>query len=182
MAGLRKGISYRFIERPYTRKSKFKHKSYVKAVPNSKVVRFDMGDVKKQYPYRVDLIAKDALQLRHNAIESARQIINRHLNIKLGNNYYFKVRMYPHHVLRENKMLTGAGADRMQTGMQLSFGRPVGIAAQVRRGKAIFSVKVDKKDIESAKYSLRKARSRLPGHYGVAIVALVPEVVEAEEE
>ncbi len=181
MAGLRKGVSYRRLERPYTRKSKFKHKSYVKAVPNSKVVRFDMGDIKKQYAVRVDLIAKDALQIRHNAIESARQIINRHLNLKLGNNYYFKVRMYPHHVLRENKMLTGAGADRMQTGMQLAFGRPVGIAAQIKRGKAIFSVKVDKQDIDSAKFSLRKARSRLPGHYGLAVTILVPEVVTQEE-
>lgn len=181
MAGLRKGISYRFLERPYTRKSKFKHRAYVKAVPNSKVVRFDMGDVQKKYPYRVDLIAKDSLQLRHNAIESARQIVNRHLNLKLGNNYYLKIRMYPHHVLRENKMLTGAGADRMQTGMQLAFGRPVGIAAQIKRGKAIFSVKVEKENIDSAKYSLKKAMSRLPGHYGLAVVALVPEVVVKEE-
>ena len=172
MAGLRKGISYRFLERPYTRKSKFKHKSYVKAVPNSKVVRYDMGNVQKQYAYRVDLIAKDALQIRHNAIESARQVINRHLNLKLGNNYYLKVRMYPHHVLRENKMLTGAGADRMQTGMQLAFGRPVGIAAQIKRGKEIFSVKVDKEHIDAAKYALKKAMPRLPGHYGFAIVPL----------
>src|SRR3989338_4147101 len=182
MAGLLKGVSYRRIERPYTRKSKFKHRSYVKAVPNSKVVRFDMGDIKKTYNFRVDLIAKDALQIRHNAIESARQIINRHLNIKLGNNYFFKVRMYPHHVLRENKMLTGAGADRMQTGMQLAFGRPVGIAAQIKRGKAIFSVKVDQDAIGSAKYALRKATPRLPGHYGVAVVQLIPEVIAAKEE
>lgn len=182
MAGLRKGVSYRRLERPYTRKSKFKHKSYVKAVPNSKVVRFDMGDVKKQYAVRVDLVAKDALQLRHNAIESARQIINRHLNIKLGNNYYLKVRMYPHHVLRENKMLTGAGADRMQTGMQLAFGRPVGIAAQIKKKKAIFSVKVDQDSIEAAKYALRKAMSRLPGHYGVAVVQLIPQVIVEKEE
>ncbi|MBI1972886.1 50S ribosomal protein L16 [Candidatus Woesearchaeota archaeon] len=172
MAGLRKGISYRFLERPYTRKSKFKYKNYVKAVPNSKVVRYDMGDVQKQYAVRVDLIAKDALQIRHNAIESARQIVNRHLILKLKNNYYLKIRMYPHHVLRENKMLTGAGADRMQTGMQLAFGRPVGIAAQIRRGKPIISVKVDKADIDAAKYALRKATPRLPGHYGIAIVPL----------
>jgi len=182
MAGLRKGVSYRRIERPYTRKSKFKHRSYVKAVPNSKVVRFDMGDIKKTYNFRVDLIAKDALQIRHNAIESARQIINRHLNIKLGNNYFFKVRMYPHHVLRENKMLTGAGADRMQTGMQLAFGRPVGIAAQVLPGKQIFSVKVmTRADVESAKYALRKARSRLPGHYGLGVELLQPEIIVKEE-
>lgn len=175
MAGLRKGVSYRFMERAYTRKSKFKHKSYVKAVPNSKVVRFDMGDIKKPYVFRVDLVAKDALQIRHNAIESARQVINRHLEIKLGNNYFFKVRMHPHHVLRENKMLTGAGADRMQTGMQLSFGRPVGIAAQITRNKPIFSVKVlDKNAIDGAKYALKKAVHRLPGHYGFAVTSITP--------
>ena len=43
MAKLRKGVSYRHFERPYTRKSKFRNKSFIKSVPVCKVVRFDMG-------------------------------------------------------------------------------------------------------------------------------------------
>ena len=92
-----------------------------------------MGDPKKTFSHQVSLISKIPVQVRHNALESGRLIVGRQLGIRLGNNYYFKVRVYPHHVLRENKMITGAGADRMQTGMQRSFGRAVGIAAQLKK-------------------------------------------------
>jgi len=35
--------------------------------------------------------------------------------------YFFRIIPFTHHIQRENKMLTGAGADRTQTGMQLSL-------------------------------------------------------------
>ena len=167
MAGLRKGRSYRRIKRAYTRKSKYRKKGYIKAIPTSRIIRYDMGDLKKKFDYRVDFIAKESIQLRHNSLESCRQIINRHLGRGLGSNYHFKIRAYPHHVLRENKMLTGAGADRMQTGMQKAFGRAIGIAAQVKKGKILFSVGVDKGSVEIAKKSLKKATPRLPGKYSI---------------
>lgn len=171
MAGLRKGHCYTTIERPYTRKSKFQKKGFIKAMPTSKIVRFDMGDPKKQFNATVKLVSKQDIQIRHNAIESARQIINRNLNEKLGTaNYHFQVHMFPHHVLRENKMLGGAHADRLQTGMAHSFGKPVGLAAQVKNGKAMFSVKVDNENIEAARESLLKATPRLPGKCGIEIV------------
>ena len=121
MTGLRPGHCNSTVERAYTRKSKFKAKGYIKAVPNSKLVRHDMGDSKKDFKYQVHLLVREAIQIRHNALESSRQVVNRHLHKALGNNYFFKVRIHPHHVIRENKMLTGAGADRMSQGMQLSF-------------------------------------------------------------
>ena len=170
MVGLRKEHSYTNPERPYTRKSKYKGKGYIKAVPNSKIVRFDMGDLSRKFTYRVDLISKQEIQLRHNCLESSRQTVNRQLNLHLGNNYYFKVRVYPHHVLRENKMITGAGADRMQTGMQLAFGRAVGIAAQVKKNQSIMSVRVDEADVNVAKAALHKACPRLPGQYMITII------------
>ncbi len=172
MAGLRKGHCYTGIQRAYTRRSKFKSKEYIKAIPNSKLVRYDMGDVTKLYPYRVDLVSKQAIQLRHNSLESSRQVVNRQLNKYLGNNYYLKIRVYPHHVLRENKMITGAGADRMQTGMQLAFGRAVGIAARIKEGQSIMSAKVNEEHIHVAKRALLKARPRLPGQYGIIITKI----------
>nr|MBI4156236.1 ribosomal protein L16 [Candidatus Woesearchaeota archaeon] len=60
------------------------------------------------------------------------------------------------------KMLTGAGADRMQSGMQKAFGRPIGLAAQVKEQQPIFTVYVDNKDLEFARETLKKAFSRLP--------------------
>lgn len=169
MAGLRKGHSYsKAIKRPYTRKSKYKIKGYIKGVPISKIVKYDMGDLKKIFPRQVHLVAKEDVQLRHNCIESARVIINRHMHEFLGQNYRLKLRLYPHHVLRENKMLTGAGADRMQSGMQHAFGSPMGLAIQVRRGQKIFTAYVEDSGIEKAKKALMTGRPRLPKQYLIA--------------
>src|SRR3989344_6316461 len=135
MSTLRKGCCNRRIERPYTRKSKFKSKGYIKAFPAHKISRFEMGDKKKQFAYKVKLVSKDTLQLRQNAIESARMIINRNLQNTLNGNYFLQINVYPHHAIRENKMLGGAHADRIQSGMAHSFGKVSNTAAQVKKGK-----------------------------------------------
>ena len=169
MAGLRKGKCYTTVKRAYTRKSKLQRKSYVKAAPSVRIIRFDMGDPKKQYDYEVILKSKQAIQLRHNSLESARMVVNRALHTSLGLDYYFKIRVFPHHVLRENKMIVGAGADRMQKGMQMAFGRPVGLAAQVKRNQPVFSVQIHKNNLEIAKRALKKAPPRLAGKFIIEV-------------
>ena len=42
MAKLRKFSAYRRIERPYTRKSKYRKKSFIRATPTNKIIRFDI--------------------------------------------------------------------------------------------------------------------------------------------
>jgi large subunit ribosomal protein L10e len=162
MASLRPGRCYKRIQRAYTRKSKYKNKAFIKSTPAVKIIKFDMGDLKKKFKKEVNLISKEALQLRQNAVESSRLVINRILVKNLNKNYHLKIRIYPHHVLRENKMLTGAGADRMQSGMQRAFGKPVAIASRIKKGQPLFSVYVDEKDVNIAKEALKKAIPRLP--------------------
>ncbi|MBN2567364.1 50S ribosomal protein L16 [Candidatus Woesearchaeota archaeon] len=163
MARLRKFNAYRRLERPYTRKSKKKGKNYVRAFPNNKVVMFDMGDPKRDYDYQVDLISKDPLQIRHNSIESARQTANKALEKALGKNqYHFKIRIFPHHVLRENPLAAGAGADRMSTGMKKSFGKPIGLAARIRTGQKLFTVKVMKGQVKAAQDAMKRAGHKVP--------------------
>ena len=170
MAGLRKGIAYRKLTRPYTRKSKFKKKNFIKVIPSMKIAKFDMGTIIKNFQYEVNLISKDSLNIRQNAIESARMIVNNRLYENLGPmNYHLKIRIYPHHILRENKMLTGAHADRMQTGMSHSFGTPVGSAARVRKGQVIFSTYVDKSNVEKAKKALMLATPRIPAKCSIMV-------------
>ncbi len=166
---LRKGSSYRRVKRAYTRKSKFKKKGYIKAVPTVKIIKFDMGDLKKEFGAIVTLFVKKDIQIRHNALESARILINRMLTESLGMNFHLRLIPYPHHVLRENRMITGAGADRLQSGMQLAFGSPVGLAAQLRKGEPVFKVFVDSKDVRHAKNALKKGATRLPSTFGVDI-------------
>lgn len=171
MSTLRVGRCYRNIIRAYTRKSKVTAKGYIKAIPTNKITRFDMGDPKRKFNTRIDFISKQDIQLRHNAIESARMIVNRHLTEYLGTvkDYFFKIRAHPHQILRENKMLTGAGADRMQTGMSHAFGRPTGLAAQVQRGNVVFSVFVDEKNKEKGVKALNFAKARIPGSYTISV-------------
>jgi len=163
MARIKKFVAYRRLERPYTRISKFKKKSYIKADPNPRIVMFGMGDPKKKFQYRLDLISKDSMQVRDNALESARQTSNRLLEKNLGpGSYYFKIRIYPHHILRENPLAAGAGADRFSTGMSHSFGKPIGIAARIRKGQKLMTIDVDKTHIPLAKKALKRAYQKLP--------------------
>ena len=163
MARLRKFAAYRRLERAYTRISKFRTKSYVRTRPNCRIVRFDMGDLSKKFDYTVQLKPKVGMQVRDNAIEAARQTSNRLLQKKIGKTgWVFKIMMYPHHILRENPLASGAGADRMSTGMKMSFGKPIGIAAQVRKNQVIFRIGVNKPHIAVAKDALRRASSKLP--------------------
>jgi len=163
MARIRKFVSYRRIERPYTRTSKYKGKSYIKISPNIKVIGFDLGSPKKSFQYTLKLVSKDNLQIRDNALESAKQTSNKILETSLGlSGYHLKVKPYPYHVLRENPLASGAGADRFSTGMQKSFGKPLGNAAQIRTGDSIFHISVDKANLELAKTALTRASKKLP--------------------
>jgi large subunit ribosomal protein L10e len=165
---LRKGSAYsKRYARPFTRKSKKTSKSYIKTVPNSKIVKFKMGDVKGfetgKYPIVIKIVSKEGIQIRDNSIEAVRQYFNRFLQSNVGKEFYFEVKIYPHHILRENKMLTGAGADRMQTGMSLAFGKSVGRAALVKPSQTLFIIGVKTPKAESEARKLISAiKARLP--------------------
>ncbi|NQV09490.1 50S ribosomal protein L16 [Candidatus Woesearchaeota archaeon] len=163
MAKLKKFSAYRNLERPYTRISKFRKKSFIRSTPPSKIARFESGDVNKKFEYKVNLMSKEALQIRHNAIEAGRQTCNRLLEKMLGKNgYFFKIRIYPHHILRENPLAAGAGADRMSTGMKKSFGKAIGSAAQVKIGQVLATVSLDKQGIKVGKEALKKMGHKMP--------------------
>lgn len=168
MAKLRPGKCYRKLHRPYTRQSKKNpRKSYVKGVPGSRISQFEMGQ-KKGYDYVLFLVADQSLQIRHNALEAARVAIVKTLE-KATKEFFAKLRVYPHHVLRENRLATGAGADRFQQGMRQSFGTPIGTAAQVRKGQKIFEVRVNEEFLNVAKEALNKARQKLPLKYRIVV-------------
>ena len=168
MVRLRKGVAYRKVERPYTRKSKYQNKSFVRAIPTNKIVRFVMGDPKKSFEKTLKLISQEQIQLRHNTIESARLSVNRYLEKHLGKAaFFYRILVYPHHILRENPLASGAGADRMSTGMKKSFGKSIGLAAQVKQGQAVFCVKVDKPHYNVAKKALERAITKLPSKFRV---------------
>ena len=168
MASLRKARAYSKKKVvPYTRISKKKSKSFIKTVPQQKIVKFTMGNeslfIKGRFPHHLTVLASEKAQIRHNAFEACRQFVNKKMDNELGGQYLFKVIPFPHHVQRENKMLTGAGADRMQTGMQLAFGKSAGKAAIVKPGTKVFFLAVqNKRAVALARKTLKQIRPKLP--------------------
>jgi len=155
---LRPGRCYRhFGTPPYTRLE------YIKSNPPVLVPKFDLGNPKGDFNTRLMLVVEEPGQIRANALEAARQQANKFISSKLGEaNYFMRIAVYPHHILRENKMMAMAGADRLQDGMRLAFGTPIGRAARVRAGQPVIILHVDEKNVEIAKEALRRAASKLP--------------------
>ena len=56
--------------------------------------------------------------------------------------FHMRVRKHPYHVVRINKMLSCAGADRLQTGMRHAFGKPQGLVARVSIGDILLSCRI----------------------------------------
>ena len=84
-------------------------------------------------------------------------------------NYFFKILVYPHHVLREHSMATGAGADRFSSGMAKAFGKPKGRAARVMKGQRIMALRLDKKNVDVGRLALKRANKKLPVHCKIEI-------------
>jgi len=166
--GLRPGRCYSSTkDRPYTRHAVKVHKrNYIGAVPGMRTRQWNMGMGAKEFNTISDLsveCGKHGMQIRDNAIESARLIVNRALIKKVGKEGFFlKLRVYPHNILRENKQAQGAHADRIQKGMSHAFGKVIGRAARVRDGQIIFSVLIDDADKKKAEECLKMASSRFP--------------------
>jgi large subunit ribosomal protein L10e len=144
-------------------KKAYTRREYMGGVPGSKIVQFEMGNLSQEFPTEVDLIVDESCQIRHSALEAARITTNRRLMKEVGrSNFHFKVRVFPHHVLRENKQATGAGADRVSEGMRLSFGKAVGTAARVSAGQKILTVYSTPNYLEKIKDALHHAGYKLP--------------------
>ncbi|MDP3698363.1 MAG: 50S ribosomal protein L16 [Nanoarchaeota archaeon] len=162
MARLRKFSAYQNLERPYTRISKYTKQNFVRGgFPHKKIVRFNMGTEKK-YDTMIRLNAGRSMNIRQEALESARVVSNRYLEKTLGKNFHLLLKVYPFHVLRENPLASGAGADRMSTGMKLSYGKTIGCAARIRDGQTVFELRLDKKDVKVGREALGRSATKLP--------------------
>ena len=136
---------------------------YIHGAPPPKISKFTMGDTKSNFEYRFSLVAQSPVQIRHNALEAARVATNKVLIDVLGETgYKIHLRVYPHIVLRENRMIATAGADRLQEGMRRAFGKPTGRAARIKAGQSILDVYVNANAVDTAKQALRVGSTKLP--------------------
>jgi large subunit ribosomal protein L10e len=154
----RPAYCYSRIDRPpYTRKK------FIKGGPEPKIRIFDLGSANKEFPVQLSLIALERCQISHNALEAARVHVNRYLTNRLGReNYHMRIVPYPHHYIRENRMMTGAGADRLQDGMRRAFGKPIGTVARVESDQCLIFVKTNPDMVQTAKEALQRGRHKFP--------------------
>ena len=152
---------------PYTRKQ------YIKGKPQSKIAKFNSGDATGDYDYCVQLLINEKVQIRHMAIEATRLAANKQVEKVTGETgYSSNLRIYPHVLLRENKMIAAAGADRLQEGMRRAFGKATSLAARVDRGQCIMEIRVKKEHLEAAKKALKGACVKLPGTPTIKVISL----------
>jgi len=173
MTKLRVARAYRRVKRPLTRHSKLRAQDYVKGAPYPKVAQYDMGELtRRNFSFELQILATKSVQLRDVALEAGRQAAVRYLDLNAKGGWTMKVRAVPHHITREKPLATGAGADRFQQGMTLSYGQPAGHAAQVKAGKVIYSFYFDREKLDFMKEAARKAVSKLPIHCRIKVIDL----------
>jgi len=169
MATIRKALAYS-KRKPVvnTRKSRRQQFSYIKAVPPQKIVKFNMGDIKKfeagGYPIKIILSTEENIQIRDLALEAVRQTLNRDLNKLMPKNYFLRVNVFPHNVLRNNRVYSGSSkGERVQTGMTKSFGSPEGRAAVIKKGRPVFTAYFEGElNIPLVRKFFKKALPKLP--------------------
>ncbi|CAD7700420.1 unnamed protein product [Ostreobium quekettii] len=164
--GRRPARCYRQIKgKPYP-KSRF-----CRGVPDPKLRIYDVGAKKApvdQFPKCVHLVSWEKENVSSEALEAARVACNKYLTKHAGKDaFHIRIRVHPFHVLRINKMLSCAGADRLQTGMRGAFGKPQGVCARVKIGQVLMSVRCRDQHTEVAREALRRAKFKFAGRQKV---------------
>lgn len=140
----------------------FTRQEYMGGIPQCRITQFDTGNLKTEFTLQLSLGVEEAAQVRDVALEAARVSAVRVLEAAAPNGYRVKVRRYPHQILREHKMATGAGADRISDGMRRAFGKPVGHAVRAQIGAMLLTIYTSPEHLADAKEALRKASHKLP--------------------
>jgi len=155
-----------------------KNKPYIKSrfcrgVPDAKIQIYDVGRKAaptEEFPLCVHMVSGEYEQLSSEALEAGRIVVNKYMTKVAGkDSFHLKVRAHPFHVLRINKMLSCAGADRLQTGMRQAFGKPTGMVARIHIGQIIFSVRSKDSNLKHVIEALRRSKYKFPGRQNIIV-------------
>lgn len=138
--GRRPARCYRYIKNKPFPKSRFN-----RGVPDPKIRIYDAGMKKADcdtFPLAVHLVSGEREHVTSEALEAARIAANKTMVKRAGKeSFHLRIRQHPWHVIRINKMLSCAGADRLQTGMRHAYGKPQGKVARVKIGTVLMSIR-----------------------------------------
>ena len=151
------------------------NKKYEKGSPMVKIAKFVSGNPKNDYDVKLRLVSTMKVQMRHNSIEAARVAAHK-IIANEEETYFLEVKVYPHCILRENKMIATAGADRLQEGMRKAYGKPTSLAARVKIGESVLDLSVMNERLATAEAAFKTAASKLPAPMRIEKVMLNPKL------
>ncbi|XP_049848487.1 uncharacterized protein LOC126315292 [Schistocerca gregaria] len=166
--GRRPARCYRLIKnKPYPKSE------YCRGVPDPKIRLYDNGKKRANvdaFPHSVHLISCVRENVSSEALEAARICANKYAIKMTGKDgFHLRVRAHPFHVLRINKMLSCAGADRLQTGMRGAFGKPYGTVSRVSIGQVLISIRTTEANIPHMIEALRYSMYKFPGKQKIVV-------------
>ena len=151
----------------------FPKSRYNRGVPDPRIRIYDAGKKKaevEEFPFCVHLVSLEKEQISSEALEACRVAINKYLIKRCGKEgFHLRCRIHPFHVIRINKMLSCAGADRLQTGMRGAFGKPTGKVARVKINQFLYSVRLVEKNVPHAIEAFRRGKFKFPGRQKVVV-------------
>lgn len=153
----------------------FHHSSpfYYSGVPDPKIRIFDLGRKKASvddFPFCAHLVCDEHQQITSEALEAARICANKYITKTSGkDSFHARVRVHPYHVIRINKMLSCAGADRLQTGMRGAFGKPYDRVARVDIGQVLISIRSRESNRAVVLEALRRSRYKFAGRQKIIV-------------
>ncbi|GMK56802.1 hypothetical protein CspeluHIS016_0306420 [Cutaneotrichosporon spelunceum] len=157
----------------YCKNKPFPKSRYNRGVPDPKIRIFDLGRKRASvddFPFCCHLVSDEYEQLSSEALEAARICANKYIVKNAGKEaFHLRVRVHPFHVIRINKMLSCAGADRLQQGMRGAWGKPYGKVARVNIGQVIMSIRCRDAHKPIIIEALRRARYKFPGRQKIII-------------
>jgi large subunit ribosomal protein L10e len=157
----------------YCKNKPYPKSRFCRGVPDPKIRIYDLGRKRAtvdEFPLTVHLVSDELQQISSEALEAGRICANKYISKVSGkDSFHMRIRVHPFHVLRINKMLSCAGADRLQTGMRGAFGKPIGTVARVKIGQVLMSVRTKDSNKATVIEALRRGKYKFPGRQKILI-------------
>lgn len=157
----------------YQKNKPYPKSRYNRGVPDPKIRLYDGGKKKSQwddFPCCVHLVSKEKEMISSESLESARIAANKYMVTKTAKDAFaMRVRVHPWHTVRINKMLSCAGADRLQQGMRGAFGKPYIKTARVSIDQVLMSIRTKPANVAHAQEALRRSRFKFAGRQVVFV-------------
>jgi len=142
-------------------------------VPDPKIRIYETGKKKipcDEFPAVIHMVSDEYQQISSEALEAARIAANKYMVSNAGKDFFhIRVRPHPYQVLRINKMLSCAGADRLQTGMRGAWGKSYGTAARCHIGQVLMSIRTKEEKTQIGVEACRRAKFKFPGRQKIHV-------------